>query len=672
MSIIYTNNAILSLEFDETSGTLIKKAPSCSLRRFIPFGYLPWDQYFYQRHLNQMTAAIIKNLDFLESVKKIKTDHQLDNRLAVNLETAKVIQSLVKKSIGEKEAGLLENRILALEYRVKHFDLFTEQVSHTNKDESELLLHLTEQAGRWKKGEKQKGFSPGKGEELTMEDKFSLQILCTRYPKMAKLLLDHPDLRHDFFTWTFQDHNSVDTFVLYPGKQELLTKCTLATRTGRIHNSGICALKIQYSEIDGLDLTLPFQECARMIDATHPVWKTRRISILDLNKKVKLGGSDERTIQQIFKVFSEKISLEVMGNFEWSPVYEQASKEQGSSEECGGITPWNCWSQSTHGPTPFVLDPTQKDWIETLPGFEKLSEREIRKRYRFDNTLTHADGQLRGDLTPGVPFVSARISFRPDSKKNNEALSGQQHGSFQIGIPDLTAPANYPHWRIYHFGAFVPDNPGAYAYHWWKPFKQIAKGLANLRFAMNTVPGVISTIDENRYKNFRQHSGYTFVISPQECQALIEHLGADIKAAQTKNFPFSYTSLSCSEYSQTTLTKIIKCRLSSGATFPDLFKVNIRQISNPFPVSLIVRMVNAPGKLTSELSKDRLLRFCLAMFTIIGCGPYRAMTIRKSDGRIIKISIADTESWRTMKLHMPTMLFQRMDKETGRFRGQKI
>lgn len=664
-------DAVLSLRFDAANGTLFHQS-SFHIQKEIPFDLFALNRYFCKRHLTHLSKQIIQHLDQLESIKKIKNTQQLDGRLATSLQTAKKVHALFRQltaanpSKAPKEIGYLEGRILALEYRIRRFEP-SAPLNASNNDNA-IVNQLASKAHLWKKDDRQKAFAPGKEEELTPEDHAALREVSSRYPEMAALLLQHSSLRNAFFAWVIQDQNSVETFVEFPGKQQLLATCTLATRIGRMHNSGQCALKLELNEKEGIDLTLPFQECAEGQQNGHPIWRTKRISILDLNQRVKLGGAKEQTLQQIFRVFREKISLELMGDFEWSPVYEQEAS--GNRTECGGITPWNCWSQRTQGDNPFKLDLSREDWYEGLPGFEMLTEEEIRKRYRFDAELPYADGRLRGELTPGVPFASARISFRPLHKKDSQALSGQQHGSIQVGIPDPTAPADWPRWRVYHFGAFVWDNPGSYANHWWQPFKYIAKSWDYLKFVMNTVPGVISTIDENRYKNFRQKAGYSFVVSPNECYHLMEQLRTDIQSALTQQLPFSYSSLSCAEYAQSTLAKSVQCRLKESATFPDLFKINLRVISSPFPLNWIIDIINATGRLTSEAFKDRLVRFCLKLFALIGCGPGRAMTLKLPNGQIQKVSVDRTDNWRTAQIHMPTVLFQRMDIDTGRFLAQ--
>lgn len=265
-----------------------------------------------------------------------------------HLKAAKSVKALLKESPSPqvKEALLeLKIRTLSLKYRLGSG--YSEKYAKQSLANVQLLDALKPVAEDWK--QKQIVY---KTPTLTPNHIHQLEIL-TQYPQFAALVKDHPLLRERFFTWALLEGNNVDAFVQFSRTVDKMIDVGLSKRIGK---HGGKDLQIEEVEINGKrykDLTLSFE--------------LSRESILDETHVVTLAYDYKLSIQEIFKIFEERIFR--VGNVEYI----------GNKIRNWNVNEWGAYNPAKKDYE--RLDVNNPEEIKKIPFSEIITEEEAHARF---------------------------------------------------------------------------------------------------------------------------------------------------------------------------------------------------------------------------------------------------------------------------------------------------
>ncbi|HEX2549871.1 MAG TPA: hypothetical protein VHM20_08585 [Gammaproteobacteria bacterium] len=318
---------------------------------------------------------------------------------------------------------------------------------------------------------------------LTEQDWAKL-IEVSRYYSFAKTILVYPDLRDNFFKWTFRDNNVVNTFVEFPAIAERLKNAFLDKRIGYFHPEELQVFKENKQKI----VTL------RMYDGE----KVQHINILDENQVVTLNHHRIMTVREIFKIFANKKITP--GNLEY---FGQNGIMNWSSYEMGA---WNV-QQQTYARISFI----NEKWWQALPYFEIISRKKLAKRYHL--TLQKND------------WVQTIKATR--EAKNFDLL--KRHGYFEMAIP-----IENDCYALYPFGKYPAEFP--------------TRTIDQLQILSGTVLAKMQYPDENEFYSQRQHASCSSIISEEVGLKKMAEIKNKIIASLENNVTFHFGGENCAYF----------------------------------------------------------------------------------------------------------------------------
>ena len=425
-------------------------------------------------HLEEITPVF--DSDKLE----VKTDC-LKSFLKSDLEpTAKRLSETKRKKARVLQGDLLR-RVYALHYRCQ-------VVRELKGVPLGLFDKLQELAVEWKEGE-----------DLITDKSLSEQDLqCLRgllvYPELSELILEHQDMRNDFFRWALRYKCSVDVWAQYPKLEQKLHHGYLDRRAGSVAHE-VLGVRVEATSSEGLK-----KEPCLLIEKK---W----VPINDPYRKVTFQGGLTCSIEEIFDTFRKKYHQRV--NLE---LCEDGVIDWNSFE-------WGYWNEEKQEVD--RIDLSKDQWWEDLPVFETLTVDQVEGEYGI---------QLDGKEW-GAVLMASRL------KTTLDALG--HHGWIEILMP--TESGKY---QVFPLGKYPKDFPRS-------------KG-KQMRFLCGTVSGAITYPDDNVSYLHRQIKGFPIALAPELGEKFMRNIGKDIQATWDDSFGFQYLGENCATWGWERLNEVIE------------------------------------------------------------------------------------------------------------------
>lgn len=396
---------------------------------------------------------------------------------------------ILRKQLDPKLFMAIDRRSIALYYRL-------EAINGGGDPEEVSADWLKREAFLWKKG--QPLFWEG---DLTPDEEEALEE-ASRYKLFMDLISRNREIEEAFFQWVIRDHLPVDIFIQYPRQVELIYQDALAGRIGTVSGKKLRIRRVKEEGRLSKFVTLPFEG--------------REVNILNRQKKVRLRGGMEKTIEEYFSLFR---------------IREQQFVDVEYFAE--GVSNWNSqhlgiWDEKKGEYE--VIDLLDKEWWRQLPPVEIL-------------TLAEAEKKYGASIEPGHWVVTPKAA----RKYFNLDYSGC-HAYLEVAIPSRD------HFSIYSFGKFAREFPYGV--------------VDNMRMFTQTTLATVSYPDENIYQSSRQHAGFSFFLNHYEGLVLMEEIRRDIVEARKENMIFQFESDNCAHWIQTHMEELL-----GKERVPNLFRV---------------------------------------------------------------------------------------------------
>lgn len=454
----------------------------------------------------------------------------------------------------------LARRIVALEYRLESVNGGYDAPPSSVPD-----VELIEMAKEWKEEQVLIEFK-----HLTNKSLKQL-LIVSGYPRFVRLLKKDPDLFDLFMQWAIRDHLSVPLFIQFPALQEKLISCYLSGRMARFGGEQVKIVKS-----DKKNVTLLFEN--------------REEPVLDPEHKITFRGNYTLTVGEIFEIFKNK--AENFGNVE-------CFRE--------GIINWNAGQQGFWNADENryeVIDVNVQGWWKQFPVIERLTKREVQKRY--GNTL---DGR-----NWNITAMATRQGTDLDLYNN--------HAYFEIAIP-----IGHGKYQILNFGKGAKEYPK-------DPIKRVLRVCENML-------ATISYPDDNIYYSHRQHAWNSFEVSPVEGMLFMESLKKDILHARSDNLVYQIESENCAEWVQLKLEEHL-----GKERVPNLFRM---RYLNTTPTGVMGMIFNFVRKFP-EMVQDR---FLMLLHIPFGARTGRWITV---DGKKVWKALDNHYLWHTAQVYLPAFL----------------
>lgn len=416
------------------------------------------------------------------------------------LKTAKTVKKILKQNKSSKvNVALTELKIrtTALKYRLGIKN--AQQIPEDKK--VELYKKLESQAEAWKKTQ-----IVYQTHELSPEEKRQLKTLL-KYPKFAALVYEDETLRTKFFYWALLAKNNVGAFVQFPRTVEKLTDLGLSEKIGRYGGKDL-QIKKEVDSTGNLikDLTLPFEG--------------KHESILNEKHCVTLSNDYKLSIQEVFKIFKDRISI--VGNLEYFG-------------EGKGITNWNAneWGYFNPAKNDYDrIDMNDPDWIFKMPFSEIIDEDEAKERFEDKD--------------------ANKLEFAPDEwvftvigkNEYKEANLTGAHTMLCIAVPLENGKRG-----LCYMSKFV----------WEFPDKEKEKW-KYVRTGFDTVRAAIQSPDENFYQISRDEEGVSWRATQEEARVILNRISKDKKLVEKGALNFQFLIYNCTDW----VFKKLRRRKESG------------------------------------------------------------------------------------------------------------
>lgn len=481
----------------------------CCLMRIIRYIFGLENRRFANitRVFNQFLDAQEKDPIKFNSSASI-TSRQI-TRLNMFLDAGHALTTVLKTRLSSSaictQRSLLNRRIVALQYRYEAQNGGLDKVDRPE----ETPYRLRAIAQLWK--DKIEILDPH-DRGITEEEEERLKDVM-QYSKFVDQLYKDPELQDAFFKWSLGNHNGVESFVEFPGRQKALKEAYLSLRIGRFRND---ILRVEQQIVDP-NQSGTEKHLSLMCEGHH--W-----SILDDDQQITFNNNYTLSLREILDMFRDKNH-----DFGHLEVFED------------GLRNWSTIHLGSYNPAKKNFDSIdlssarKKDWWDQLPSIGRISNAEALKRY----------GKGVKDGKWGGRIVSTR-ERRDNSIKGN-------HVYIEIGKPNSDGT-----YTIFTFGKTSNVLPR----RWW----EYARALAS------TFPGVIAYPDSAIYNPKRQHKGCGFTMTVKESRKVMDWIRKSIQRGWDGQMAYQLLTENCAKWAEEIRPLLTRHRIPDN-----LFKVRFEE-----------------------------------------------------------------------------------------------
>ena len=350
-----------------------------------------------------------------------------------------------------------------------------------------------------------------------LDSKEEIDQLCMDYPYFASWLTKDPSLREKYFRWVIRDHNSSESFVLFPTIQKWLRKHYLGQRTG---NPAFPPLKVEG------------RECKLMINGTY-------VTLGDWQKQIQFPSSCYYTLNEIGDEFLNKHN--VGGKLEYLA-------DTGVSE-----------FYTDYPEKDFHL--SSPDWYMDGPCLGHFTVEQVQKLFGTEVSSVRYEKDDNGSyhkIEEKIPVDGKNAIFVMRTSQTSPMAWMRTHSWADMYLPDGKGG-----YRLFDLGAYPRKYP---------------VGCGPLFFSLfRCVLGFVQVWDYNKATNDRRYDDMAFGMTPKMTEVLMEVTHNLLRQSAKEQMVFQFSVHGCTKFVVVDLfaqTMKIVSELKEGETVTSHFEKN--------------------------------------------------------------------------------------------------